>query len=108
MRRFHLGTRVSRRGPSGSGPLPLTNGEAHIFTMKLLIVDDHPVLREGLSALLRQWGPDTHVLQARDAHEAFDLLDRHDDLDVVVLDLLMPGLGGLAALAEFGRRRPAL
>jgi two-component system nitrate/nitrite response regulator NarL len=76
--------------------------------MKLLIVDDHPVLREGLSALLSQWGPETHVLQARDAREAFDLLDGNDDLDIVVLDLLMPGLGGLAALAEFGRRRPAL
>ncbi|THD60612.1 response regulator transcription factor [Phenylobacterium sp.] len=76
--------------------------------MKLLIVDDHPVLREGLAALLRQWGPETHILEARDAREAFDLLDRHEDIDVVVLDLLMPGLGGLAALAEFGRRRPAL
>jgi DNA-binding NarL/FixJ family response regulator len=76
--------------------------------MKLLIVDDHPVLREGLTALLGQWGSDTRVLQARDAQEAFDLLDHNDDLDVVILDLVMPGLGGLAAIAELGRRRPAL
>ncbi len=76
--------------------------------MKLLIVDDHPVLREGLATLLRQAGPQTCVVQGRNADEAFALLDQHPDLDVVVLDLVMPGMGGLAALAEFGRRRPEL
>jgi two-component system nitrate/nitrite response regulator NarL len=76
--------------------------------MKLLIVDDHPVLRAGLAALLKQAEPEACVLQARDAREAFDLLDRNQDLDVVVLDLVMPGLGGLHAITEFGRIRPAL
>ena len=76
--------------------------------MKLLIVDDHPVLREGLATLLLQSGPQTCVLQGRNADEAFTLLDQHPDLDVVVLDLVMPGMSGLAALAEFGRRRPDL
>jgi len=76
--------------------------------MKLLVVDDHPVLREGLAALLRQGRPDAEVLQARDAHEGLGLVDLHEDIEVVVLDLVMPGLDGLAAIAEFGRRRPAL
>ena len=76
--------------------------------MKLLIVDDHPVLREGLATLLLQAGPQTCVLQGRNADEAFALLGQHSDLDVVVLDLVMPGMGGLAVLAEFGRRRPEL
>ena len=74
----------------------------------MLIVDDHPILREGLATLLLQAGPQTCVLQGRNADEAFALLDHHADLDVVVLDLVMPGMGGLAALAEFGRRRPEL
>jgi len=76
--------------------------------MKLLVVDDHPVLREGLVALLRQGRPDAEVLQARDAHEGLGLVDLHEDIEVVVLDLVMPGLDGLEAIAEFGRRRPAL
>jgi DNA-binding NarL/FixJ family response regulator len=80
----------------------------HTFIVKLLIVDDHPVLREGLATLLRQAGPQTCVLQARNADEALALLDQHLDLDVVVLDLVMPGMGGLAALTEFARRRPDL
>jgi two-component system nitrate/nitrite response regulator NarL len=76
--------------------------------MKLLIVDDHPVLREGLAALLRQAGSDTSVVQAESAPVALSLLDRHPDLDLVVLDLMMPGMGGMAAIAEFGRKRPDL
>src|ERR1700761_6439907 len=76
--------------------------------MKLLIVDDHPVLREGLAALLRQAGPDMHPLEASSAAEAFRLADEHADLDIVILDLIMPGMDGLQALAEFGRRRPDL
>lgn len=76
--------------------------------MKLLIVDDHPVLREGLIALLRHLGPDTEILEAGDASAAIQLVKEHADLDVVVLDLLMPGMGGLSAIAEFGRTRPDL
>jgi two-component system nitrate/nitrite response regulator NarL len=76
--------------------------------MKLLIVDDHPFLRDGLAALLMQIGPDTTVLQARDANEGIALVDHHLDLDVVILDLAMPGMEGLQALSEFGRKRPDL
>jgi two-component system nitrate/nitrite response regulator NarL len=76
--------------------------------MKLLIVDDHPVLRDGLASLLLQIGPDTTVLQARDASEGVALVGRHIDLDVIILDLAMPGMKGLEALSEFGRMRPVL
>ena len=76
--------------------------------MKLLIVDDHAVLREGLAALLQQIGPDTSIVQASNATEAMTLLEAHPDLDIVVLDLMMPGVRGLDALSEFGRTRPDL
>jgi DNA-binding NarL/FixJ family response regulator len=76
--------------------------------MKLLIVDDHPVLREGLAALLRQAGPETDVLLASDAGEGLLLVEGHADLDAVVLDLMMPGMDGWRAITEFGRKRPEL
>jgi two-component system, NarL family, nitrate/nitrite response regulator NarL len=78
------------------------------FGMKLLIVDDHAVLREGLAALLQQLGPDTAVVQAKSASEAIALLQGHPDLDIILLDLMMPGMKGLDALSEFGRMRPDL
>lgn len=76
--------------------------------MKFLVVDDHAVLREGLAALLRRLGPDTAVIEANNASEAFELLEAHSDLDVVILDLMMPGIKGLDALSAFRRARPDL
>lgn len=74
--------------------------------MKLLIVDDHPVLRDGLTALLQHANPGTTVLQARNASEGLALAEGCADLDVILLDLEMPGMKGLEALSEFGRKRP--
>lgn len=76
--------------------------------MKLLIVDDHAILREGLAAMLRQIGPDTEVLLASGSAEGLRMAEMHEDLDAVFLDLEMPGGGGLSAIPEFGKRRPAL
>jgi two-component system nitrate/nitrite response regulator NarL len=77
-----------------------------IAAMKLLIVDDHPVLRAGLAAMLRQLGEDTEVLQACDAAQGLSAADTHADLDAVLLDLSMPGMDGMSAIREFGKRRP--
>jgi two-component system nitrate/nitrite response regulator NarL len=77
-------------------------------TMKILIVDDHPIYRKGLIALLDQMDPDTTLLQANDGVEALALIAEHDDLDVVILDLVIPGMDGLRAIAEFGQIRPEL
>ena len=89
---------------------PCCNSRFHgiVTTMNILVVDDHPVLREGISALLRQDGTDTVVLQAGSAAEALELINEHADLDVVVLDLMLPGMGGLQALTEFAKIRPEL
>ncbi len=74
--------------------------------MKLLVVDDHPLMRDGIVALLAQFGPDTVVLQAGDATSALKAIAAHADLDAVILDLGLPGMGGMRALTEFGRVRP--
>ena len=75
-------------------------------SMKLLIIDDHPVVRDGLAALLRQLGPEVTVLLAEGASQGLGIADAHPDLDVVILDLAMPGSDGFAALNEFGRLQP--
>jgi two-component system, NarL family, nitrate/nitrite response regulator NarL len=76
--------------------------------MKILIVDDHPIYRKGLIALLDQMEPDTALLQANDGIQGLALIAEHDDLDVVILDLVIPGMDGLRAIAEFGKIRPEL
>jgi DNA-binding NarL/FixJ family response regulator len=76
--------------------------------MKLLIVDDHAIVRDGLAAVLRLIGPDTEILQAGDAEAGLRLAQEHLDLDAVLLDLEMPGGDGLSVVPEFGKRRPDL
>ena len=76
--------------------------------MKLLIVDDHPIVLDGLAALLVGAAPETVVLTARDAPGGLKVVEANPDLDVVLLDLSLPGLSGHAAISEFGRLRPTL
>ena len=78
--------------------------DAIIGGMKVLIVDDHPIFREGLAALLAQIEPDTRVLQASDAAQALALVTQHSDFDMVILDLVLPGMGGLELQTELTRR----
>ena len=86
----------------------MTVEQTEVGRIKLLIVDDHPVCREGLVALLQQMGPETIILQASDAAEGLRLIEAAADLDLVILDLMVSGKGGLLAIAEFDRVRPAL
>lgn len=74
--------------------------------MKILIVDDHSVVREGVAALLLSGFAGSCVLEAHDCARGLDIVDEHADLDIVVLDLGLPGMGGMSAIPEFGRRRP--
>ena len=73
--------------------------------VKLLIVDDHPLFRDGLAALLQQASADNIVVQATSAEEALQLVDEQI-IDAVFMDLVMPGLCGEPAIREFARRHP--
>ena len=76
--------------------------------MKLLIVDDHPVVRDGLSKLLTSSADDIEVLQAGDCGAGVATAAAHPDLDAIFMDLNLPGLCGPDAVREFGRRCPAV
>jgi DNA-binding NarL/FixJ family response regulator len=74
--------------------------------MKLLIVDDHAILREGLVALLQQFEQGADVLQASDTTEGLRLAEANPDLDAVFLDLNMPDQGGMEVIPVFVQRCP--
>ncbi len=76
--------------------------------MKLLIVDDHAIVREGLAAMLRLTAPGTEVLQACDGAEGTAMATQHLDLDAVFLDLEMPGVDGMVVIRDLGQLRPDL
>lgn len=76
--------------------------------MKLLIVDDHPMVRAGVAAMLDMSDDSGSVLTAKDVPEALKLVVDHLDLDLVLLDIVMPGIDGISAIGDFGRVRPDL
>jgi two-component system invasion response regulator UvrY len=76
-------------------------------SLKVLIADDHPVVRAGLKQILLREAEVSQIEEATNALEVLDLVDRQD-WDLVILDLSMPGGGGLETLKSVKLRRPAL
>jgi DNA-binding NarL/FixJ family response regulator len=76
--------------------------------MKILVVDDHPLVRDALSSLVSELGGDTTVLQAPDCAAGLEAARANSDIDLVLLDLNLPGLRGIPALERFRREHPAM
>ena len=72
---------------------------------RIVIVDDHPLTRDALAALLTQQGFDV-VGEAEDGREALELTGAVQP-DLVLLDLTMPGMDGLTALPQIREQAPA-
>ncbi len=75
--------------------------------IKVLIADDHPIVRAGLKQVIEK-SPDMKV--AGEALDGQDVIDRvaGEEWDVVILDFSMPGKNGLDVIKEIRRQRPAL
>ncbi len=72
-------------------------------TMKILIADDHELFRDGLRHVLEQLDNGVSVVEASDYKQALEVAAREQDIDIVLLDLNMPGMPwgeGLQALRE--------
>jgi len=76
--------------------------------MKILLADDHPMVRDGMRTLLRKLDDHVTLLEAQDYPGVFRLADEHTDLDLVLLDLYMPGNPGVDGIRQFRARYPGL
>lgn len=75
--------------------------------VKIIIADDHAVVRTGLKQIIEQ---DSHLKVTGEASSGFELLEkiREGNYDVVLLDISMPGKDGLATLKELKKINPKL
>lgn len=76
--------------------------------MKILLVDDHQLFREGVALLLQRLAADIELLQAGTREAAFEICSAHDDIDIVLLDLNLDGRPDVAGLEEFRQRLPGI
>lgn len=76
--------------------------------MKILVVDDHPLIVHALSQVLPDLEMELDILGAANREETLTVLARHPDCALVLLDLALPGAHGLDLLAELRRSFPRL
>ena len=76
--------------------------------VKILIVDDHPLVRDAMSRIVVELAPAVTALQAEDCARGLELAREVPDVDLVLLDLNLPGVRGFEALEQFRRGHPAL
>ena len=75
--------------------------------VRVVIADDHTIVREGLKQLLLAAGVFEIAGEARDGHEVLKLA-REKDFDVLLLDLSMPGKSGMDLIKQVKSERPRL
>jgi len=74
----------------------------------IAIADDHPIMRAALRTALQVLGPGTHFVEAADTPATLSLVAEHDDLDLLLLDLNMPGAHALDTVLAVRQRAPQL
>ncbi|MCH4562475.1 MULTISPECIES: response regulator [Halomonas] len=75
---------------------------------KLLIADDHPLFREAIGRVIRDGFEDSEILETQDLESTLALTQQHEDLDLILLDLNMPGMHGLSGLLQLRNEAPTI
>ena len=74
--------------------------------MKLLLCDDHEVFRAGLRTALREFDP--ALVEACDCEQALRLVEQEGDVDLILLDLDLPGMDGFEGLRRLRAQHPEI
>jgi len=75
---------------------------------RVLIADDHPLVRDGLRSVISVAFDACETFEAASLDETVAVIEREGDFDLVMLDVNMPGANGMSGLATLRRRFPAL
>ena len=76
--------------------------------MKILLADDHALIRAGLRGELQELGETIDYVEAWDAASLRSVLEQHADLDLALVDLTMPGMQGSASIVALRQEFPTV
>jgi DNA-binding NarL/FixJ family response regulator len=76
--------------------------------MKILLVDDHALIRDALRSVLRELVNDAILFEASDCRQAMRLIEQHPDLHLILLDLNLPDRDGLAVLSDLRKHHATI
>lgn len=74
--------------------------------MKILLIDDHAMFRDGMALLLKHLDQDVCMIQAGTCQQGFEALQQQSNMDLILLDLGLPDMPGLDAIGEIRTRYP--
>jgi DNA-binding NarL/FixJ family response regulator len=74
--------------------------------MKILLIDDHPLFREGLALLLRPLMDGLQVTEADSCEQGFTLLEQDGPVDLILIDMTLPGMHGLQGIPRLRELAP--
>lgn len=93
-------------------PHPENNNEQAESSMepayKILIADDHPLFREAISSVIASGFQGSEIIETEDLDSALDITRANEDLDLILLDLNMPGMHGLNGLITLRNEAPTI
>lgn len=72
--------------------------------MKVLIVDDHALIREALHSVLKQLNREAVIFQASNSQQAMCIVEEHPDISFILLDINLPDRDGFSVLRELRQR----
>jgi DNA-binding NarL/FixJ family response regulator len=76
--------------------------------MKILIVDDHALIREALQGVLKKLKRGVDIVEASDIRQAMDIIRSDGSINLILLDLNLPDGDGFGVLAELRERHPSI
>jgi DNA-binding NarL/FixJ family response regulator len=76
--------------------------------MKVLVIDDHVLIREALRGVLKELNDDAVIIEASDCRQAMRLIHEHPDIGLILLDLNLPDRNGFEVLADLRERHPGI
>ncbi|MBA2778307.1 response regulator [Billgrantia kenyensis] len=80
----------------------------HAPSYRILIADDHPLFREAIARVVGDGFPGSELLETADLDATLAMTADEEDLDLILLDLNMPGMSGLTGLLQLRNEAPTI